>query len=120
MGKLILIVDDDPLVLKLITSICEKEGYMTVIATNGKQAIELAKVRKPSLVLMDLQLPIMDGFQSMKTIKADVSTKHIPILALSALAMEEDKAKAFKAGCDGYITKPIDIQGFLKKIKEYA
>ena len=87
-------------------------------ATNGKEGVELARIEKPDLILMDIQLPVMDGLEAIKLLKNDDVTKDIPIIALTAYAMKGDEKKIQETGCDGYLSKPIDIKGFLKKISE--
>lgn len=119
MGKIILIVEDEPKNLKLIQDLLQASGYRTVEATDGRQGVELARDRKPDLILMDIQLPVMDGLEATRILKADTSTRDMPIIALTSYAMAGDEERAREAGCDGYITKPIDTRGFLKKVGEY-
>ncbi len=118
MKKVILIVEDDPQDLKLSRDLLEASGYASLEATNGKKAVELAREKKPDLILMDIQMPVMDGFEATKILKADAETRNIPIIALTSYAMKEDEEKIREAGCDGYITKPIDTMGFLKTVSE--
>jgi len=118
MGKVILILENDPKNLKLVTVILQVSGYATLQATDGKQGVELARKEKPDLILMDVQIPVMDGLEATKLLKNDGATRDIPVIALTAYAMKGDEEKMRAAGCDGYITKPIDIKGFLKKISE--
>lgn len=118
MGKIILILENDPKNLKLVTDILQVSGYATLQATDGKQGVELARKEKPDLILMDIQIPVMDGLEATKLLKNDGATRDIPVIALTAYAMKGDEEKMRAAGCDGYITKPIDIKGFLKKISE--
>ena len=119
MAKVILIVDDEPSNLKLTCALLQASGYKTIEATDGKQGVELAKARKPDLILMDIQMPDMDGLEATRILKADATTKNIPIVALTAYAMKGDKERVLEAGCDGYITQPIDIQELLKRVAEY-
>ncbi len=119
MEKVILIIDDDPKSLVLIRDLLKVSGYKTIEATDGKQGVELAKARKPDLILMDIQMPKMDGLEATRIIKADATTRNIPVLALTAYAMKGDEERILQAGCDGYITKPIDIQGLVKEVAEY-
>ena len=118
MKKVVLIVEDDPKSLKLARDMLQVSGYATLEATNGKEGVELARIEKPDLILMDIQLPVMDGLEAIKLLKNDDVTKDIPIIALTAYAMKGDEKKIQETGCDGYISKPIDIKGFLKKISE--
>jgi CheY-like chemotaxis protein len=119
MGKVILIVEDDPKNLKLIRDLLQINGYTTLEATNGKQGVEMAKDKKPDLILMDIQMPIMDGLEATRILKTDAETKKIPIVALTSYAMVGDEERMYKAGCDEYLTKPIDTKEFLKKVAEY-
>ena len=119
MGELILVVDDDARGLTLATDLLRVSGYNVITASDGSQAVALAKANNPVLVLMDIQLPVMDGYEATRTLKADPLTRHIKIVALTASAMRGDEDKVFQAGCDGYISKPIEIHGFLSKVREY-
>ena len=119
MEKIVLIAEDDPNNMKLFQDLLQVKEYSTLGATNEKQSVEIAKEKKPDLILMDIQMPVMDGFEATKILKADVATKEIPILALTSFAMSGDEQRILKAGCDGYITKPIDTREFLKKVEEY-
>ena len=118
MEKVILIVEDDPKNLKLFRDLLQVSGYTTLEATDGKQGVELAREERPDLILMDIQMPVMDGLEATKLLKNDDVTKDIPIVALTAYAMQGDEEKMREAGFDGYISKPIDVKGFLKKISE--
>lgn len=116
MGKCILIVDDNPTNLKLASQVLESEGYQVDLATNAEQAQELLQHMKPDLILMDIALPGMDGLALTRRLKADEKLKHIPVVAMTAFAMKGDERKALDAGCDGYITKPIDTRRFAGQI----
>ena len=118
MEKVILIVEDDAKNLKLFRDLLQVSGYTTLEATDGKQGVELAREEKPDLILMDIQMPVMDGLEATKLLKNDDVTKDIPVIALTAYAMKGDEEKMREAGFDGYISKPIDVKGFLKKISE--
>ncbi len=119
MTKKILIVEDDSKNLTLFRDLLRVSGYETVEATDGKQGVESAKANKPDLILMDIQMPVMDGLEATKILKADSTTSDVPIVALTANAMKGDEQKITEAGCDGYMTKPIDIKEFLKLVAEY-
>jgi CheY-like chemotaxis protein len=110
MSARILIVDDNPVNLKLASDILEMEGYVVVKAEDAEEAQETLKHIIPDLILMDIALPGMDGLTLTRTLKADARLKHVPVIALTAFAMKGDEQKAFEAGCDGYITKPIDTR----------
>jgi len=119
MDKVILIVEDEPKNLKLIRDLLQVSGYLTLEATDGVKGIELARAHKPDLIFMDMLMPIMDGLEATKILKADAETRNIPIIALTSYAMKGDEARISEAGCNGYITKPIDTREFLKKVSEF-
>jgi CheY-like chemotaxis protein len=105
---LILIVDDNPENLKLATAILAPQGYVLRTASNGVEALSLVESLKPVLILLDLQLPGLDGLSVARQLKANAARRQIPILALTAYAMKGDETKALEAGCDGYLTKPVN------------
>jgi two-component system, cell cycle response regulator DivK len=115
----ILIVDDNPINLKLIRVLLAGEGYDVRTAADAEQALTILKDFQPRLILMDIQLPGMDGLELTRRIKADPATQKTAILALTAYAMKGDEEKAFSAGCDGYITKPIDTRALPGTIAEH-
>jgi CheY-like chemotaxis protein len=119
MNKVILIVEDDPKNLKLFRDLLQVHGYTVIEATDGRQGIALAKARMPDLILMDIMMSVMNGIEAIKILKADAQTQKTPIIALTSYAMQEDKDNILEAGCDDFITKPIDIKSFLKKVAEY-
>jgi CheY-like chemotaxis protein len=119
MEQVILIVEDEPRNLKLIRDLLEVSGYIILEAIDGKQGVEIAKAKEPDLILMDIQMPVMEGFEATRILKADETTRDIPIMALTAHAMEGDEEKVKAAGCDGYVSKPIDTRGFLNKVTEH-
>jgi two-component system cell cycle response regulator DivK len=119
MDKLILIVEDEPKNLTLFRDLLQRFGYVTIEATNGKDGVELARVRNPNLILMDIQMPVMDGLEATQILKLDTETKNIPILALTSYAMKGDREKILQAGCDGYLAKPIDVKEFLATVAQY-
>ena len=119
MRKVILIVEDDPKSLTLTRDLLQISGYTTIEATDGEQGVELAKAKKPDLILMDIMMPKMDGLEATRILKADITTKNIPIVALTSYVMKGDKERMLEAGCDGYIAKPVDIQELLKTVGEY-
>lgn len=121
-GEKVLIVDDNAVNLKLVKVILVKEGYQVTTAGDAEEALKVIASDRPRLILMDIQLPGMDGLTLTKKLKEDPATKGIAVVALTAYAMKGDEEKAKAAGCDGYLTKPIDTQalpglvaGFLKK-----
>src|SRR5438132_426726 len=103
----ILLVEDNELNRDMLLRRLERKGFEVATAADGQTAVDLAKSLKPSLILMDMSLPVMDGWDATRTIKAEESTKTIPIIALTAHAMVGDKEKSLAAGCDDYDTKPI-------------
>jgi CheY-like chemotaxis protein len=115
----ILIVDDNPQNLKLAKVILAAEGYEVKTAIDAEDALRILESFTPRLILMDLQLPRMDGLELTRRLKADLARREIIILALTAYAMKGDDAKAFAAGCDGYISKPIDIDALPRVVAEH-
>lgn len=116
MGKVILIVEDDLLNMKLFRDLLQVNGYATFEAKNGKQGIEMAREKQPDLILMDIQMPVMDGLEATRILKSDTATSSIPIIALTAAAMAGDREKAIQAGCNGFISKPMGIHDFLETV----
>lgn len=114
----ILIVDDNPTNLKLASEVLECEGYVVEGAEDAERAQEMLRRSVPDLILMDIALPGMDGLTLTRKLKADERTRHIRILALTAFAMKGDEQKAREAGCDGYITKPIDTRRLPVQVAE--
>jgi len=119
MKKTVLIADDDPLSLKLVRDVCTIAGYDVLTATNGQQAVELAKAHKPGLILLDIMMPVMDGYAAMSILKTTPETKDIPVIILTAVAFEQNREQALKAGANDYITKPINIKQLLSRIGQY-
>jgi CheY-like chemotaxis protein len=111
-AKAILIVEDNLKNRKLVRDLLQFHGYVTLEAEDGKAGIQLAREQAPDLILMDIQLPGMDGQTAMHSLKNDTRTADIPIVAFTALAMKGDKERLLAAGFDGYIDKPIDIKTF--------
>src|SRR5258706_15119701 len=118
MSARILIVDDNSVNLKLASEVLEAEGYAIVTAVDAELAQEILEDTVPDLILMDIALPGMDGLTLTRKLKADKSLKHIPVIALTAFAMRGDEQKASEAGCDGYITKPIDTRKLPQLVSE--
>jgi two-component system cell cycle response regulator DivK len=117
-GEQILIVDDTPVNLKLTRILLVNEGYKVLTAASAEEAVELLRSYHPHLVLADIQLPGMDGLELTRQIKAGETTRDITVIALTAFAMAGDERKAVDAGCDGYITKPIDTRTLGSRIRE--
>ena len=114
----ILIVEDNELNIDMLSRRLKKREFDVVIAVDGVQACEQAKAESPDLILMDMHLPVMDGWEATRQIKADEQTGGIPIIALTADAMPGDREKAIEAGCDDYETKPIAFKQLLAKIEK--
>ncbi len=112
----ILLVEDNEMNRDMLSRRLERKGHAVVIAVDGQQAIDLATRERPDLILMDMSLPVMDGWEATRRLKADVQTKHMPIIALTAHAMPEDERRAREAGCNDYDTKPIELPRLLEKI----
>lgn len=119
-GARILVVEDNRDNMTLITDVLSSLDYHVVQATDGEQGVELANREKPDLILMDLSLPRMDGWTATRSIKANPELKHIPIIALTAHAMVGDRERAIEAGCDDYISKPINLQELASKLVRYV
>ena len=119
MPKLILIVEDEPKNLKMLSDLLRRFDYDVLEAQDGEKGVELARLKMPDLILMDIMLPKMDGLEATRMLKMNPDTTHIPIVALTAYAMKGDRERTLEAGCNGYIAKPIDIQELLKTVKRY-
>jgi len=115
----VLIIEDNELNRKLITSLLHLKNYQVLEAEDAESGIEMARKYVPDLILMDIQLPGMDGLTATRVLKNDIDLKNIPIVAVTSYAMSGDEDKAIAAGCVGYITKPIETREFIKSISEY-
>ncbi len=113
----ILYVEDNEDNIYMLSRRLKRKGFELVIATDGLEGVEKAKCEQPDLILMDLSLPKLDGWAATRIIKSNETTMNIPIIALSAHAMEEHKASAMESGCDDYDTKPVDMHRLMEKIK---
>ena len=115
----ILYVEDNEDNVYMLSRRLKRKGFQIVVATDGEMGVQMAESEMPDLILMDLSLPKMDGWTATKTIKGNESLKSIPIIALSAHAMDEHKQRAMEAGCNDYDTKPVDIERLLGKINSH-
>src|SRR5437868_15185729 len=115
----ILVVDDEPANLKLLTVLLSSHGYQVHEATTGEEALEMVAKIRPRLVLADIQLPGMDGLEMTRRLKSNPETKDTVVVAVTAFAMKGDEQKALDAGCDGYITKPIDVTSLPRVLRKY-
>jgi two-component system, cell cycle response regulator DivK len=113
----ILIVEDNEMNRDMLSRRLARKGYEVLLAVDGEMGLEVARANSPELVLMDMSLPVMDGWEATRRMKADEFLRHIPVIALTAHAMANDRDKALEAGCDDYDTKPIDLPRLLAKIK---
>ena len=113
---IILLVEDNELNRDMLSRRLIRKEFTVVCAKDGQEAIDYAKSKNPDIILMDLSLPVIDGWSAAKILKSDSATKSIPIIALTAHAMKGDREKALEAGCDDYDTKPIDFERLLGKI----
>lgn len=112
MSRRVLVVEDNPVNLELITEVLEQEGCQVLTTHSAEAGLRLAVAERPDLILMDLQLPDMTGYEATRQFKANPATAAIPVLALTAFAMEGDDLKAREAGCDAYLTKPLNLRVF--------
>jgi CheY-like chemotaxis protein len=116
----VLLVEDNEMNRDMLSRRLARNGYDVVIAVNGQEGIEMAASEKPDLILMDMSLPVLDGWEATRKLKADPATASIPVIALTAYAMESDREKALAAGCDDFDTKPIELPRLLKKMKAFV
>jgi CheY-like chemotaxis protein len=117
--NLVVLVEDNPKNMKLIRDVLSHDGYEVLEAINAEDGIALAQERIPSLVLMDVQLPGMDGFEAVKVLRHDSRTARLPVVAVTAFAMKDDRKRAFDAGFDGYLEKPVSIQALREEVRKF-
>ena len=116
-GELILIVEDNEKSRKLVRDVLQYKGYVTIEAETGEEGVRLARERLPALVLMDIQLPGIDGIAALGQLRADPATRAIPVVAVTASVMTHDRQKIMAAGFDGYQSKPIRVKEFLEAVR---
>jgi two-component system cell cycle response regulator DivK len=116
----VLVVEDNEKNMKLFRDVLQAAGYDTLEATTGSQAVDLATEHLPDLVLMDIQLPDIDGVEALGRLRASDRTTSLPVLALTAQAMEGDRERFLAAGFDGYLSKPVDVADFLATVRRYC
>ena len=116
----ILLVEDNEMNRDMLSRRLARRGYQIVIAVDGQQGVDLANSELPALILMDMSLPVIDGWEATRRIKASDATRHIPVIALTAHAMAGDREQALAAGCDDYDTKPIELDRLRPKIEKFA
>ncbi len=114
--KKILLVEDNPVNRRLAEFLLRSQGYQVRAATTAQEAFDNIKAERPDLILMDVQLPGMDGLEATRKLKAEPTTRDIPVVAVTSYAMKGDREKALAAGCSGYITKPIDKDTFVQEV----
>jgi two-component system, cell cycle response regulator DivK len=119
-GERVLVVEDNDKNMKLFRDVLQATGYTTVEASTGEAAVELAASHSPALVLMDMQLPGIDGVEALARLRGDERTASIPVLALTAQAMHGDRERFLAAGFDGYLSKPVDVVELLRTVEEYC
>ncbi|HEX8235802.1 MAG TPA: response regulator [Abditibacteriaceae bacterium] len=116
MSKLLL-VEDNELNRDMLSRRLQRKGYEMIMATDGQEGVQMAQAQHPDLILMDMSLPVIDGWEATRLLKADASTQNIPVIALTAHAMAGDRERAVEAGCNDYDTKPIELPRLLEKIE---
>jgi two-component system cell cycle response regulator DivK len=119
-GAQVLVVEDSERNMKLFRDVLKASGYRTIEATTGERAVELVIEHRPDLVLMDIQLPDIDGVEALDRLRADERTASVPVLALTAQAMDGDRERFLGAGFDGYLSKPVNIADFVATVKRYC
>jgi two-component system, cell cycle response regulator DivK len=119
-ARKVLIVEDNELNMKLLIDILKVHGYLTLQSNDGLDALQIARLHRPDLILMDIQLPVVSGLEITKQLKADEELHSIPVVAVTAFAMKGDKEKILQAGCEDYSSKPISITGFMQAIERYS
>ena len=119
-GERVLVVEDNDKNMKLFRDVLQATGYSTLEATTGEQAIELALSQAPALVLMDVQLPGIDGVEALERMRQNERTASIPVLAVTAQAMSGDRERFLEAGFDGYLAKPVDLIELMEAVREHC
>ena len=119
MTKRILVVEDQKDNRQILRDLLGNAGYDLIEAENGEQALDIIAKQRPDLILMDIQFPVMDGYETTRRIKADPQLKAIPIIVVTSYALEGDEAKARAAGCDAYVSKPFSTRQMLAKVREF-
>ena len=114
----VLLVEDNEMNRDMLSRRLRRKGYVVAMALDGQNALEMSQTEAPDLILMDIGLPVFDGWEVTRRLKADPATRHIPVIALTAHAMSSDREKALEIGCDDYETKPIELPRLLAKIEE--
>ncbi len=119
MKKRILVIEDTEDNRQILRDLLSSAGYEIIEAVDGESGVSMAAEQRPDLILMDIQLPVIDGYEATRRIKAEPTTRHIPIVAVTSYALVGDEAKAREAGCDGYVAKPFSPRHLLEKVREF-
>ena len=119
MTSRVLLIEDNEVNSYLIRFVLEQAGYAVQVATNGLEGLEAARAKRPDLILMDIGMPVMDGYEATERLKADPGLSDVPVVALSAHAMEHEKERAYQAGCIAHIEKPIDMKTFIRQVQTH-
>lgn len=119
MSKRVLVIEDHEDNRRILRDLLTSAGYEPIEAVTGEEGVALAETHRPDLILMDIQLPGLDGYEATRRIKANPALRQIPIIAVTSYALSGDEVKAKEAGCDGYVTKPFSPRALLAKIREY-
>jgi two-component system cell cycle response regulator DivK len=119
-GEPVLVVEDNDTSMKLFREVLQATGYTALEASSGEEALALAAESTPALILMDIQLPDIDGIEALRRLREDERTAHIPVLALTAQAMKGDRERFLAAGFDGYLSKPVDVPEFMATVQRYC
>jgi len=119
MSRRILVVEDQEDNRRIVRDLLTRSGYEIVEATTGEEGVILAETQRPDLILMDIQLPMIDGYEATRRIKANPALHHIPIIAVTSYALSGDDVKALAAGCNDYVAKPFSPRALLAKVREY-
>jgi two-component system cell cycle response regulator DivK len=118
-AKKVLIVEDNDLNMKLFNDLLEAHGYLTLQTKDGVEALRMARLHRPDLILMDIQLPEVSGIEVTKWLKEDDELRHIPVIAVTAFAMKGDEEKIRDGGCEAYIAKPISVASFMRTVERF-
>ena len=119
MGKRVLVIEDHEDNRRILHDLLTSAGYEPLEAVTGEEGVALAETHRPDLILMDIQLPGLDGYEATRRIKANPALRHIPVIAVTSYALSGDEVKAKAAGCDAYVTKPFSPRALLAKVREY-
>ena len=119
MTSRILVVEDNPKNMKLVRDVLEFSGYEVIEATTGEDGVRLAETERPHLILMDLQLPGIDGAEALRRIRARQTALDVPVVAVTAFAMDEDRERAFASGFNGYVEKPINVRSLAQQVRDF-